>query len=252
MDKFMIKVKKHFANKKNIVLWVLGTLVVTSIGLLASIYMYDKPEFIDPEIRGKIQEGIVDSVAEPLKDVNLTLGEKIESYSYQNRYVNRENVQDENQYREQNREEETKDWPTYTDEEAGFSIKYPEGWEVVESSASTKIYEAEYIEYEAEHPLIFIRTFALSPSADLEEWKVNNRSEYIGDLLPEEVEGFSNQEKGKINGHDSLSFTYQSMGENKVTLLLIDDYVVSIEGVSMSTVETAFGDNYEEIINSFR
>lgn len=132
MDKLGKKLKKHFTNKRNIFFWVLGIMVIITIGFLTSIYVYDKPEFVAEEVRGKIQEGIVDSVAEPIKSVNLALGEKIESWSYQNRCENQENVQEANQYRERYREEEIRNWPTYTDEETGISFKYPEGWEVVD------------------------------------------------------------------------------------------------------------------------
>jgi len=145
----------------------------------------------------------------------------------------------------------TEEWHTYTNEEYGFSLKYPEGWGIEKTAENCKLFEEKYLNFESEHPMVFVRFFDFN-GISLTDWLNNNSSIYIGDLDPNEVTGFLNRGKLTVNGYEAINFSYESMGETQVTTILKDGKVVSIEEVTLNETGGSVSDNYETIIQSFK
>jgi hypothetical protein len=100
---------------------IVGVVFLLSIGVLVyMVYAEDKPAFIPEEIREDVRGAIIEKIGQPLQSISNPAGtfiinaahDKAKAYAYGR--------------------DETKKWPTYTDEDLGISIKHPEDWVATE------------------------------------------------------------------------------------------------------------------------
>jgi hypothetical protein len=115
---------------KNIALISVTIILIVISSFIITIYSYDEPSFIPEEIREEIRGAIIEKIGTPLQSISNPAGtfiidaahDKAKAYAY-------------GKYKK-----ETASWPTYTDEETGLSLKYPEGSEIEKSIDQTENY----------------------------------------------------------------------------------------------------------------
>lgn len=120
--------KESFLRPKFIIISLVMTLII-GFGLTTySIYTKDEPSFIPENFRDEVRGAIIEKIGQPLQSISNPAGtfiidaayDKSKAYAYG--------------------KDDTKNWPTYTDEDSGISVKYPEDWSMVESDFGIKFF----------------------------------------------------------------------------------------------------------------
>ncbi|MBW6431653.1 hypothetical protein K0A96_00530 [Patescibacteria group bacterium] len=219
---------------------IVGVVSLLSLGALVyMVYAEDKPAFIPEEIREDVRGAIVEKIGQPLQSISNPAGtfiinaahDKAKAYAYGH--------------------DKTKNWPTYTDEDLGISLQYPEGWMLVNNDGLVKIHDLQYENYESEFPMIIFEKYQ-NEFIDLESWLNKNKDIFIGEQNPEDVVGFLERKSSRIVGRESLEFVYENMGSNNVTLIKYDEWVLVFEAVGNTKPGEGDINYYEEIIRSVR
>ncbi len=230
-----------FAKRPKVIIWafVLALLVYLAT-LTFFIYSKDRPAYIPEDIRENVRGAIVEKIGQPLQQISNPAGTFIINAAYQKA----------NSYAYGHNKKDTKNWPEYTDPETGLTFSYPEGWEVEENSYDLiRVFDSVLSESEGEYPQIII-SFSDTESDSLNSWLSSNKQIFIGEQLEGDVLGFTNRVTGKINSYDYISFYYENMGKNKVTVIDYKGKILTIEGVLVDL--EGLSEIYEEIIKTIR
>ncbi len=123
---------KTFFKKPKVIIWMIVAVFFISLAVLVPfVYAKDMPKFIPEETRKEIGEGVFKAVAEPIGRVLPNLKTVIVNAAWTK--DKKENAGNSCGHEAGgNGKKDTKNWPTYVDEETGVSFKYPEGWSVTQ------------------------------------------------------------------------------------------------------------------------
>lgn len=240
---------------KNPIFIKVGILVVTAIilfSLIWLIYSKDQPKIVPPETRGKIREGVKEEIVKPIKSVFPGVGESLSNAEYKpsttpGTATNNNPVLN----------NETADWQTYQNEEIGYSLKYPENWAKRETNNNNGvvIFSSQYLEFQGEYPQVLVESFAKKENySNLSKWLDENKNLIIGDQEPSNVPGYSARKPVKYNDISGLEFSFQSMGEDRVTVLNFKNSIIIVNGLSLSSFaeNSGFSNIYYSILSTFK
>lgn len=122
---------------------------------------------------------------------------------------------------------------------------------VAVSDAGFKVYEESYSGFESEFPMILLSIHNGS-GLGLESWLNQNKVIFVGDQGETVEDTFTNKKTGRTGAFESLTFNYESMGTNLVTLLKNEDKIIVLEKITLGQSLESLDNNYEALLKTIK